>query len=66
MGVTLSRYGNCRRTCPPNIFAGHSKSQTYCVSEQKTARKYTPHLEKLLKMYLCRNEKKPPFKQGLI
>ena len=28
MGVTLSRYGNRRRTCPPNIFAGHSKSQT--------------------------------------
>ena len=21
-------YGNCRRTCPPDIFAGHS--QTYC------------------------------------
>ena len=29
MGVTLLRYGNRRRTCPPNIIAGHSKSQTY-------------------------------------
>jgi hypothetical protein len=31
--VTLSRYGNCRRTCAPHFFAGHSNSQTYCFYE---------------------------------
>ncbi|KIK03251.1 hypothetical protein K443DRAFT_676917 [Laccaria amethystina LaAM-08-1] len=29
MAVTLSCYGDSRRTCSPDIFAGHSKSQTY-------------------------------------
>ena len=35
--VTLSCYGNCHWTCLLDIFAGHSKSQTYCKVLFRTA-----------------------------